>query len=516
MSSSPRILTTLMLGLAMFVGPGLGHAVAASSDNFDGGVIARTATMTRLGVADASPSPSQRVTSVEVSQDLAARTMTATVHFAAPPTLETDSFVYAYLGRHTSAGACDGQLAIGGLAAGPTAGGQFFEDGDNAIHAVTRSLAGAALTLTSAPHELIRTSGWDCAFAVVRSTDTATLYQQFASEELVPVQVPVLDVSAGSSTQGSYAGTWTTIRVDVRNAGQVDARNVRVTLLGTGMAFRPKSRTIALLGSGTTKPGVRFRVKLSGARARSLKIRASAPESAARVGSAAIKIARQPRTTIPRSLVGRAYWGFEQANLHNSSGWKNHGVWFVSRRHAYIGFATSGTLPRCRVTTRTCRPYSFDQRSGMVRLQGKRFKLTSAGFTFQTGKSAATKVRFSPLTQPKRGTRFAADLVHKDWSGYCLISCTSTTDRIAFSRSGRFLRSSTSVGSWPGLGQAWGTAPADMRGTWRIVSTGRIQLRYADGAVKHQTIAFEQNLRGAADPAGTGLLLGSTNYYPAS
>ena len=94
-----------------------------------------------------------------------------------------------------------------------------------------------------------------------------------------------------------------------------------------------------------------------------------------------------------------------------------------------------------------------------------------------------------------------------------MISCTSWTDRLSLAKNGRFVWAHTSIGSWPGLGSYWSSAPPDKRGTYKVVKKGVVELRYANGKKKRMTIAIDHDVRGKASPAGAGVILGLTNFY---
>lgn len=496
----------IALGLTV---PAAASAAIDDDHDWSTGTIARSATIATVG-DDALPAGVARVTSVAVAQDLEARIVTATVTFASPPVAGSDSVTYVHFGTSSYSKGCTGEFVVAGAGANGSTAGAFTSEASSTPHAVTRAASANTVTLTSAPHDAIRTNDWDCAFASVRSPDGATRYQSFLAADLVPREVPVLQVSSDDLMQGAYAGAWTKVSVDVRNRGEIEAPNVTVSLSGAGLAFRHRTRSLGTIQKRTTKYRQTFLVKLPSAKARTLIVRASAP--GARSDEASIRIVRRPAPKIAKSLVGTAFWGAETSNLSDSTGWNTHGVYFVNRAYAYLGFAKAGVVPRCRVTTKECKPYTYNARTGVVSLAGQRFKVTSEGFERKVGKPLE-KVHFAPLTLPKPGTKFAAKLVHQNWSGVCLIQCTSTTRLIEFARDGRFVKSSSSIGSWPGLGSSWAIIPADQRGTWRVIRTGVLELKYADGKVELEGIGFDQNLLGRPDPVNEGLLLGGTPYY---
>ena len=78
---------------------------------------------------------------------------------------------------------------------------------------------------------------------------------------------------------------------------------------------------------------------------------------------------------------------------------------------------------------------------------------------------------------------------------------------------GRFVEGGYAVGSWPGLGSTWATAPADERGTYKVVRTGVIELSYADGTKERHVIGIQHDPQGKPNPAVAGVLLGDKNFY---
>src|SRR5690606_20501723 len=110
-------------------------------------------------------------------------------------------------------------------------------------------------------------------------------------------------------------------------------------------------------------------------------------------------------------------------------------------------------------------------RTGKVRIGKKRAKVTSEGFAF-AHPGAGEKIGFHPLTLPAKGTKVQTELIHQNWSGNCLLMCNSWTEDLSFGSDGRFVRGRLTVGSWPGLGAAWGSVAPDQRGTYRVVSKG--------------------------------------------
>lgn len=252
-----------------------------------------------------------------------------------------------------------------------------------------------------------------------------------------------------------------------------------------------------------------YKVKLKGAKSR--KITFTATADGGYKATKSFTIARTPAPKKYTSLAGRFFWGYQPTNVGSYSGWDNTTMWFLDKKWVYVG-DTKGRTPKCRTTTKTCKRYSYDARRGVAKIGKQKFAVTTKGFSYRAAKGEQ-KSSFSPATLPKKGARFKADLVHQNWSGYCLLSCTSWTERLTLAKNGRFVWARTSIGSWPGIGQYWSSAPPANRGTYKVVKKGIVELRYANGKKERMSIAIEHDVRGKPSTAGAGVVLGLTNFY---
>jgi hypothetical protein len=223
-------------------------------------------------------------------------------------------------------------------------------------------------------------------------------------------------------------------------------------------------------------------------------------------------VVQTPKPTTPKKLTGTYWWGWESTNLQSRAGWINHAIWFVDKKWAHTGWS-EGRKPRCSASVKECQRYSYNPRTGTLRLGGQKAKVTSEGFTFKHPDYKDEKLRVEPLALPKKGTKLGVDLFHQNWSGYCALTCTSYTDYLTMDTAGKFVEGGFSVGSWPGLGQSWSSAPADQRGTYQIVSTGVVELSYADGTRKREVIGIQHDPSGTPNPSVAGVVLGDTNFY---
>ncbi len=204
--------------------------------------------------------------------------------------------------------------------------------------------------------------------------------------------------------------------------------------------------------------------------------------------------------------------------------WDNHAVWFLDDRWAYYGFPPSGR-PTCsapttvtddkgRPTDEGCRPYTYDPKSGRLTvgaLSGHRREATT---------SDSGELDFDwELTIPRAGARYEADLEHRGYSGMCglITGCTTWHYLFALRADGGFMRSNsttTTMGDGTSTPFVWGSRmPPDKTGTYEILAGGAIRFHYLDGRVATETIGIERS-RGRDDPAGRGIVIGDTNYYP--
>lgn len=475
------------------------------------GLVRRTATVSDVRT-NASPTAAQRVSRVTVTQDVANSRLTMTATFAGTPSASASASVFVSVGVWDGS-RCSPRTIMGGSSyrtGNNTASGAHINAAGavTSSYQVTRTLKGSTLTVTSGKAAVFRTSAWECAWATVLDESNGNTFQDFYAERLAEVHAPALSVSGGAPVQGARAGKWLTMRLDVRNAGRGPAKNVRITAKGSGMTIKKASRSLGTIDDRSTEYGVTYKVRLKGAKSR--KIRFTVTADGGYRATKTFTIAREPAPKRYSSLAGRYFWGFLPASANASSGWDNTAMYFQDRRWVYVG--DTDRVRTCRTTTKTCKRYTYDARRGIAKIGSQKFKVTTKGFSYRVAKGEA-RSSFAPATLAKKGTRIKADLIHQNWSGYCLLTCTAWTDRITLAKNGRFVTGRLSVGSWPGIGASWASAPKDKRGTYRVVSKGVVELRYANGRKKRMTLAIDHDVRGKASAAGAGIILGTKNYY---
>jgi hypothetical protein len=483
--------------------------VQLRADTAKDGVVRRTARLATVERA-AGSTPGQQLASVDVTVDVAAQTMSATATYNAAPAAPT----YVLLG--TWQGSTCNPLFIVGMS-GTEAAAQF---GDGDPVGATPSAAGNQVSVSTAAHPRLRNTLFECAFAHVSTgTNPVTTHSLARAADLTDAYKPVLEVEADDKVVGARKGKWAKLRLEVRNTSRGSADGVRVTAAGAGIDIRTRTIDVGLMDDRSTEyldVEVRLtqpkgkKAKKKPLKPRTLTLTATAVGADTATGRAQVVLT--PKPTVPKKLTGTYWWGWEPTNLQSRAGWINHAIWFVDAKWAYTGWA-AGKKPRCSASVKECQRYSYNPRTGKLTLGKQRAKVTSAGFAVKHPAFKDEKLDFEPLTLPKKGTKLGVDLYHQNWSGYCMITCTSYTDYLTMDTAGKFVEGGYSVGSWPGLGQNWSSAPADQRGTYKVVATGIIEMSYADGTRKREVIGIQHDPSGKPNPAWEGVLIGDTNFY---
>ncbi|GAA1922295.1 hypothetical protein GCM10009797_14950 [Nocardioides hwasunensis] len=488
-------------------------AALLRADTAEDGVVRRTARLTNIGNEPAS-SPSQQLASVDVTVDVEAQTMTGAATLNAAP--DPGAAVAVYVGTWDGRSCVTGFVA--GAAPGVAQGAGQFADGEQV--GVTSTTQGNQVTISTAAHPRLRNTPFECAFArvSVNTPGGATLSTAYA-DDLEDSYKPVLEVEPDDKMVGARAGKWAKVRLELRNTSRGPASSVRLTATGKGIDVRSTNVYSGAVDARSTEYlDVQVRLKApKGKKGKKAKLKPrtltlTATDPAAATATAQVTVVLTPKPTIPKKLTGTYWWGWESTNLQSRAGWINHSIWFVDKKWAHTGWA-EGKKPRCSAKVKECVRYSYNPRTGTVKLGKQRAKVTSEGFTFKHPAYKDEKLRVEPLTLPKKGTKLALDLYHQNWSGYCAITCTSYTDYLTMDRTNKFVEGGFSVGSWPGLGQSWSSAPADQRGTYKVVATGIIELSYADGTREREVIGIQHDPSGKPNPAAAGVVLGDTNFY---
>jgi len=485
--------------------------VDARAESAEEGVIRRTARLTDVQHATAA-TPSQRLSAVDVVVDVRAQIMTATVTLdgAVDPAAPVVVVLGTWDGR-----SC---VPLFGAEAGP--GGARTQCVDESEIAATQSVQGNQVSISSAAHPRLGSSLFECAYAhVVDPANPANALSIARAVDLEDVYQPVLEVEADDKVVGARKGKWAKVRLEVRNTSRGAASAVRIAATGKGIEIKTPRIDVGPIDARSTEyldlrvrleqPKAKKGKKAKAPKPRTLTLTVTDPAAAPATGT--LSVVLTPKPTIPKKLTGTYWWGWEDTNLSSSAGWINHSVWFVDRKWAYTGWA-EGKKPRCSAKVKECRRYSYDARTGRLKIGKEKVKVTSEGFAF-THPGYGEKLSVEPLALPKKGTKLGLDLYHQNWSGFCTITCTAYTDYLTMDRGGRFVEGGYSVGSWTALGSSWASAPADQRGTYKIVRTGIIEMTYADGTRRREVIGIQHDPSGKPNPAAEGVLLGDTNFY---
>lgn len=465
--------------------------------------VARRAVLRRTTEGSAPPSDRQRLTRVQVEQDLRAGRLVARATFAAAPSEAAQSVVVVYLGTWDGSSCVSDAavLASGFETSGQDAAGQL---GDGTALGVKRSRSGATVTIRSTNLAArVKAAAWECSFATLRSPDATADYQGLYAEELVPAYAPQLQIDAGEPVQGAYAGKWTSLRLEVFNASQSPATGVRLKASGTGLKIRKPARSLGTIDNRSTEYGITYAVRLKGAKSRPLTFTAT---TGGRKFTQRVLIARKPKPTRYASLNGRYFWGHLPAST--DVGWDLRAIWFLDGRWAYIGFPPKGKQPRCAKESKRCQRYTYQRGSGTARIGGKTVRIDSEGFDY----AGAT---FYPTTLARKGQKYDVQLIRNDFVGTCGIGCTTWTEWLSMDRKGRFVLSRQTIGSIgaPGVGSIWAGMPPDERGRYRVLGRGRVQLTFANGDREQHLLAVDHDVRNVPSPAGAGLILGDRNFY---
>lgn len=344
----------------------------------------------------------------------------------------------------------------------------------------------------------------------------------------------------GTPTPTVTKGRWATLKLRVVNGGTAGARKTTLTVSGSrGVAVRvagaprkrPGTRALKTLRAGKAST---VTVRVRATRAGTVRFRATAAGRVSARGSVALKLKGKskpkpsprrgvaPRPVVRHPLADRYFWGTESDPMY---AWRNHAVWFLDDRWAYYGFPPAGR-PTCtaettatdedgRPTDEGCRPFTYDAKSGALTVGGLSGRLDRDD-NIRLGELDF----YWELSIPRAGTRIDVDLEHRGFSGMCglIMGCTTWHYLIALRADGSFMRSNsatTTMGDGTSTPFVWGSnMPPDKTGRYEILAGGAIRFSYLDGRVATETIGIERARDGRADPAGRGIVVGDTNYYP--
>lgn len=465
-------------------------------------VAKRSATLTSsIGQA---PTGAPKLSSVSVVQDVKGQKVSVTAEYSGTPKSSTPDWLFVYLGTWKGS-TCDVTAGLGLATNATKDAGAMLLPSTNVTAAV--KVNGKTLTLTASGNSRLGSTKWQCATAMTADPfpNPAVTYQNFAAKSLKTTYVKKAKLRTSvTSTVAVRSGKTAKVRIAVKNTGTATASKVRVRLTGSKLTYSKKSIYLGSIKPGQTKK-VSVRVKLTGNTARTGKATATASGNLRSAKN--FKVLRYKKTTTPKSLSGKYYWGWRTSY---SKGWDNTAIMFVDRKWAYMGVPSKGK-PKCSKSVKKCAKYSYNSRTGTLKIGKKTGKVTSK--SLRLGKQ-----KYAPLSIPKKGTKLNVALVHKDFNG-CFGGpvCTTWTESLLLSKNGRFVRTKDTISGFsvPGVSQTWynGAGPKE-RGKYKVLSQGRILFTYASGKKVIRAIGIEQDVSERAAPQSEGLLLGSVNFYP--
>lgn len=492
------------------------------------GVARREGTLYLSTVDGAGSIPDEQyVSRFELVQDVAAKKITITADYDAPPTADLNSFVDVYLGQWNSdETSCEakGHARIAATGHGAATDALFVKGGTTStIGTATRSLSGTLLTIT-ATGDGAAAQNYECAFgyldAVVSPTELKPLRRAWAEDFRAEMEKAPEFNFYSSELNAAYPKKWNKVRFTLRNDGQLDAKNVKVRLSGKKLSF--KKKTIKL---GTIKAGKRkdftARVKLKGKKTRTLKVKATAKGKWS--ATTKTKVGYRPHPKKVRNLKGKSYWGFYTGNAYEQI-WQIRGLHFINKNWVYVGMKEKGKLPKCSAKVKGCAKYSYSSKTGKLKIGKLRANVDSEGIviTKLPKKSDLRKgMFFSELKKPKKNTRYNMTLSYYDGRGQCFTgSCSSWWRYLTLRKNGTFewTRGSISTIGFPPYQTIVSTSGPDDAGTYKILSKGRIEFRFTDsetGKKKREvyTIGIDADAIGKYN-AKKGLVVGAMPHTP--
>ena len=453
----------------------------------------------------APPAGGASLTRVDVTQDVVAKKIVVRLAYATAPTSADPSAVLVVAGTWTDDDTCTASGNGAVLAVQPQSHQSAGQIGSGTTLATSLTGSGTVWTVTTAANAAVGAAAWECAFArTVNLSDTSTVYQTFWAQSLTTTYVPVLTLRADADpTVGARTTRSTQYKVTVHSTGDTAVKEVTVSFKGKGVKLSKKTVSLGTIAADHDRTAT-VRLRLTTKKTRKVTVTVKGQGAAA--SKRTVRVLPIAKTTKPRSLAHRYYWGWRTSYY---TGWDNQGLYFVDSRWVHVGFPGAGLPTRCSAKKKGCKRYTYSPRTGRLKIGKKKGTASSVAVRYDG-------VSYYPLAVPKKGTKLAVNLVHRDYSG-CngSVYCSTWTDWLVLDKKGRFTLSSSSISSFgiPGS-QTWATSvPADQRGRYRILSHGRIELRYASGKKVVDPIGIQLDVRGKSSPRYEGVVIGTTNYY---
>lgn len=500
------------------------------------GASAATATVYEGAKADPKgdgSSPDRDITSAKATYDNAAGKLTFTIKLAAAHS-SSPVQIATGVGTLTASGFCSYPLAVvGSLQPDGVVRWGREDNGDNSPEATGDAniqISGSTVTLTASGSGLAGLAP-NCAEAVLSNPDD--INQVFDTTGAFAVKPrpkrPRLTVKINGPGQVKRGGK-AKVKVTVRNTGDLAASKAKVSLSAKGGSVKPKSRRtgrIKAKGSSTFN----FTVKAGKGGKVSLRAKASARKVKAASAKRTIKVkAPKKKAKAPKgggTLAGKNFWGFEEYVWDRSS--DILGLYFTNSKFVHWGVPKGGQAKCTRVTAKVdgdgemqpgCLRYSYDKKTGKVRIGKAKGSYRNGNLKLNMN-SEMWRIdgkTWYPGVFAKAGTKFKITLINRGYYGVCGItfSCTTWAEYLTLDRSGKFGRTRSSLttsggGSIPFI--AIGSYPPEDRGSYQVLSNGRIRFRYDNGETSVETLTIQTNKKGRPDAAREGVLLDDVWFY---
>ncbi|SNS67896.1 hypothetical protein SAMN06309944_1291 [Micrococcales bacterium KH10] len=481
----------------------VGGAIAAPAAQAADVLVGRSGTISVF--ENSPPAGSVAVTGIEVSQNVAQSTVTSKVTYAAAVPAADTTDIQIYFGKVSATDSCQASFAMAGRP-GPRWSHAAFLPSTTVTSSI--AVSGATATVTARGNARLGSTAWDCAYAVTVKDETSYQTSGWVRLRENTVEVPELSVGA-PATVSAKGKKWVKVQISVYNSSRDPVQNVTVKLSGTKLKFKKKSIKIAsLAGRKSVKRTVK--VQLKGKKTRTISVKASAP--GAINDAAKTKVLRYKKSTKLKTLRGQYFWG---ADSSLDDAWQPRGVHFVDSKRVYVGLRTKGLPKKACKPKKNCYRYKYNPRTGKVSF-GK-FSGTVDSKSLLVKEKGGSSKYYSRISFPKKGKKFKVSLHHQGANG-CGYgygkTCYTYTWYLTLGKNGKFSEGRQGTTSWGIPTDNWFVGGSnDEKGTYKVLSRGRVQLRYANGTKKTVTLGVFMDDREKASPRFEGILLGGTKYY---
>lgn len=178
----------------------------------------------------------------------------------------------------------------------------------------------------------------------------------------------------------------------------------------------------------------------------------------------------------PVTMTGRHFW---RSQMRGSGGVSQDSVYFTGPQFVFTG-KLEDAWPVCSAASESCRPYTFNPKTGALTIDGAEATLGSTSLTMD-GRT------YGELGRAVAGTRWDIVLTHANSSGICPLYCSYRTEHLHFMPDGTVVRSSVSSGTGP---VDWAVIPDDSKGTYEVTTEGLLRFTFADGSLRVRTLGI--------------------------